>query len=265
MSAGTFADDRDAHGPEGDTAVPDIYMRARWLKTAAAAAWAPRYMENGFAVADVAPALLAELRAALRAALDDEHALEPELFTSANAYRNAVAMPARWITEPPDGRAPPSRSSVSVVYGEALARLLGATLEAARPVVEQAVGTALRPTAWHGPRVYGPGSVLVGHTDEYPMHAIGVSLTLEADQAWDMQFLDLSAAGDGVTRQAATGENCLVIYEGCRVLHARMRPYAGRRYIGAYLHYAPVDYASSPAVSHPRFWLPGSPSGLPEA
>ncbi len=258
-------DDSARNTADGDTAVPDIYMRGRWIESAAAAAWAPRYMEHGFAAADLDRTLVAELREATLRALDAGGSA-PELFTAANAYRSAVAMPAEWLTAPPEARAPPHANAVRTIYGgDALAALMRRTLHAALPIAEAAVGAPLAPTAWHGPRVYAPGCILIGHTDEYPMHAIGVTVTLEAGAPWAMQFLDLSAATDGVTRQIETDERTLVVYEGARVLHARMRPLTAGRYVAAYFHYAPRDFTASPAVSHPAFWLPGSPSGRPAA
>ncbi len=115
--------------------IPDIYVRARWLRDYSAAIWAPRYLPRGFALYDAEPALLDPLRSIVDEASLDERNLMPELYTTSNAYRNGVSMPGSWITDPPAADASLRKVHCSsILYSRAAAEEIKRIHEAFRPL-----------------------------------------------------------------------------------------------------------------------------------
>ncbi len=98
------------------------------------------------------------------------------------------------------------------------------------------IGADVVPTKCYGPRIYEPGTVMLGHMDQYPSHTIGISVCLSGPE-WPMELQDQSIDCAG-TFQPCTSPAAHIVYEGCRMLHARSSP-APARYIAAFFHYMP--------------------------
>ena len=162
-----------------------------------------------------------------------------ERSSAIDAYKTGIVHPSAWLSAPP--QPDDEQGSVMLQGCEAPMRALHDSI---KPVMEDLVGQKLTPTEGYGPRLYRRTSVMIGHTDCYPTHLFGVSIPLFFDQPWPMEFLDMSALSDGETRSVTAKVNDLVVYEGCRMMHARMTPYGGEAYCVALFHYVPDEFST---------------------
>ena len=202
--------------------------------------WCPRFITGGMTVMTVADEseLIEELaNDANRSYRSGNHM--PERSSTLDAYDWGCVQPSSWLSNVP--KADDDQGSVLLQGCEAPMRALHDSI---KPVMEDLVGQKLTPTEGHGPRLYQRTSVMIGHTDGYPTHLFGVSVPLFFDQPWPMEFLDMSAVSDGVTRSVTAKKHDLIIYEGCRMMHARMTPYAGEAYCVALFHYVPDEFST---------------------
>ena len=162
-----------------------------------------------------------------------------ERSSALDAYKIGIVHSSAWLSKPPQ-----HGDEHSCVLLQGCEVLMRALHDSIKPVMEDLVGQKLTPTEGYGPRLYQRTSVMIGHTDCYPTHLLGVSIPLFFDQPWPMEFLDMSAVSDGVTRSVTAKKHDLIIYEGCRMMHARMTPYAGEAYCVALFHYVPDEFST---------------------
>lgn len=229
----------------GEPLKRNILVNCHSFHTALFSRWAPRYTRKGYALVpseDLDTGALAALREAGARALELENYIGEFVYVE-KSYECTVAIDERWLLAPPDPNEPLGPQTTTFILNGcgAAMRAMHQTLV---PVVSAYVGMDVMPTVSYGPRLYRPGSILLGHTDERYTHAIGVSITLQGEP-WEMQTYDLSIAETGESR-FNTSEAQHVIYEGNRMIHARMDPLRGGDYVAAFFHFHDVDGSVGP-------------------
>lgn len=95
----------------------------------------------------------------------------------------------------------------------------------------------LLPTYVYGLRTYLRNATLKAHRDRIHTHIVSVIVQVDQkkmDEDWHLQIENDQGGWDSLILHP--GE-CL-LYEGCRLEHARLLPLAGESYTNAFIHYA---------------------------
>lgn len=111
---------------------------------------------------------------------------------------------------------------------------------ALQSVHEDWCGAELVPTAVYGLRIYRSGQTLLPHTDVLESHVISsiVHIAHETNEPWPLWITDLQ----GNEHEVVLEEGEMLLYEGARCPHARLRPLNGDAYCSLFVHYRPVDW-----------------------
>lgn len=143
------------------------------------------------------------------------------------------------VAEATDATYLPTGEPSVIPLGEEGPRLL-ADLQA---VHETWCGRSLVPSAAYGIRVYGEGQTLRPHCDRVETHVISsiVHVAADVDEPWALTIQD--AAGKVHDVHLQPGE--MLLYESAKLPHGRPEPLRGRQYASVFLHYRPVDWATT--------------------
>tara|TARA_R110000765_G_scaffold110492_1_gene201956 strand:- start:292 stop:1674 length:1383 start_codon:yes stop_codon:yes gene_type:complete len=105
--------------------------------------------------------------------------------------------------------------------------------------LEEWVGFKLKPTYQYGFRNYKHGTSLSIHRDTEDTHIIGVVINIaqNTNSDWALNMEDNYNHKHEILLQP----QCMVFYEGSRLLHGRVQPLDGDSYVNLFLHFKPKE------------------------
>merc|ERR1711924_225073 len=103
-------------------------------------------------------------------------------------------------------------------------------------------GVPLEMTAFYGIRIYEHNSTLAMHVDRANTHVISSILHIDHDygegtDSWPIEIVDLHGKVQAV--ELLPGE--MLLYESSKCQHGRPKPFLGRWYASAFLHFRPRE------------------------
>jgi hypothetical protein len=105
--------------------------------------------------------------------------------------------------------------------------------------LEEWTGIKLVPTVQYGFRNYNRGTTLNIHRDTEDTHIIGVIINVDqqVDKPWALNMEDNYNHKHEILLQP----QCMVFYESRNLLHGRVSPLEGDRYVNLFLHFKPKE------------------------
>ena len=105
--------------------------------------------------------------------------------------------------------------------------------------LEEWTGIKLVPTVQYGFRNYNRGTTLNIHRDTEDTHIIGVIINVDqqVDKPWALNMEDNYNHKHEILLQP----QCMVFYESRNLLHGRVNPLEGDRYVNLFLHFKPKE------------------------
>jgi hypothetical protein len=116
-------------------------------------------------------------------------------------------------------------------------------------LLEETSTVELEQTSLYGFRMYESGARLLHHTDILSTHAASIIINVAqygVSQPWPLEILDHG----NEMHQVTMAEGDILFYESARLLHGRVSPLKGGRFVNVFAHYRPVVPADTPSIQN---------------